>query len=187
MFKKKQFITIFTVGLISFLLGSLFSVTAITTDKGGGPFDKIWEAIYGLEERQDRAEVSLDEIWKAVSNLEERLTALEEQMDLLSQAELEKIVTEFLKTTDVPNGGWDGTVEVKEIYDHKLGGKVMIVKYTTANAGHPGFFWEAIERHIAVITLNMRGEVVSAFCVWGNFHDGKIWDLPNQRWLEDLE
>ena len=40
------------------------------------------------------------------------------------QAELGSIVIEFLKTTDVPNGRWDGTVEVKEIYDHKLGGKV---------------------------------------------------------------
>ena len=102
----------------------------------------------------------------------------------LSQAELEKIVIEFLKTTDVPGGGWDGTVEVKEIYDHKLGGKVMVVKYTTANAGHPGFFLEAIEHHIAVITLNMGREVVSAFCVWGNFHNGKIWDLLNQRWIQ---
>lgn len=102
----------------------------------------------------------------------------------LSQAELEKIVIEFLKTTDVPNGGWDGTVEIREIYDHKLGGKVMVVKYTTGNAGHPSFFLEAIEHHIAVITLNMRGEVVSAFCVWGSFHDGKIWDLLNQRWIQ---
>ena len=97
---------------------------------------------------------------------------------------LKGLVIEFLKTTDVPNGGWDGTVEIKEIYDHKLGGKVMVVKYTTANAGHPGFFLEAIEHHTAVITLNMRGEVVSAFCVWGSFHDGKIWDLLNQRWIQ---
>jgi len=97
---------------------------------------------------------------------------------------LETIAIEFLKTTDVPNGGWNGTVEVKEIYDNKLGGKVMVVKYTTANGGHPGFFLEAIEHHIAVITLNMRGEVVSAFCVWGSFHDGKIWDLLNQRWIQ---
>ncbi len=101
----------------------------------------------------------------------------------LSQAELEKIVIDFLKTTDVPNGGWDGTVEVMEIYDHKLGGKVVVVSYTTANGGHSGFFLEAFEHHIAVITLNMRGEVVSALCVSGNFHDGRIWDLLNQRWI----
>ena len=104
---------------------------------------------------------------------------VELQMDVLK-----RIVIDFLKTTDVPNGGWDSTVEVKEVYDHKLGGKVMVVKYTTVNAGHPGFFLEAIEHHIAVITLNMRGEVVSAFCVWGGFHDSKIWDLLNQRWIQ---
>jgi hypothetical protein len=93
-------------------------------------------------------------------------------------------IIEFLRITDVPSGVWDGTVEVKEVYDHKLGGKVMVVKYTTANAGHPRFFLEAVEQHIAVITLNMKGEVMSAFCVSGSFHDGKIWDLLNQRWIQ---
>jgi len=93
------------------------------------------------------------------------------------------IVMEFLKTTDVPNGVWDGTIEIKEIYDHKLGGKVVVVKYITATGGHPDFFLDAPEHHTAVITLNMRGEVVSAFCVWANFHGGRIWDLINQRWI----
>jgi hypothetical protein len=102
----------------------------------------------------------------------------------LSQAELENIAIEFLKNTDAPNGGWDGAVEAKEIYDHKPGGKVLVVEYTTASAGHPDFFLEAIEHHIAVITLDMRGEVVSAFCVWSVFHDGKIWDLLNHRWIQ---
>ncbi len=43
---------------------------------------------------------------------------------------------------------------------------------------------ETIENHTAVFTLNNEGEVVSAFCVWGSFHNGKIWDLINQRWIE---
>jgi hypothetical protein len=102
----------------------------------------------------------------------------------LIEAELEKIVVEFLKTTDVPNGVWDGTVEVREVYDHRLGGKVVVVEYTTANGGHPSFFLEAFEHHVAVFTVSMRGEVLSAFCVWGSFHDGKIWDLLNQRWIQ---
>ena len=102
----------------------------------------------------------------------------------LGEAELENIVIEFLKTTDVANGGWDGTVEIKEVYDHGFGGKVIVVNYTTANAVHPHFMCEAIEHHTAVITLNGKGEVVSAFCVWGSFHDGKIWDLVNQRWIQ---
>ena len=103
-----------------------------------------------------------------------------------SEAELENIIIEFLKSTDVPNGGWDGTVAIKEFYDHKLGGKVVVVNYTTMNAVHPHFMCEAIEHHTAVITINDKGEVVSAFCVWGSFHNlDKIWDLVNQRWVPE--
>jgi hypothetical protein len=102
----------------------------------------------------------------------------------LSEAELKEIVIEFLKTTDVPKGGWDGTVEIKEIYDHKPGGKVVVVNYTTLNAVHPHFMCEAIEHHTAIITLGENGQVLSAFCVWGSFHDGKIWDMLNQRWIQ---
>jgi len=106
------------------------------------------------------------------------------QQSASSELDVVNIVVEFLKTTDVPKGGWDGIIEVQEIYDHKLGGKVVVAKYTTMNAGHPGFFWEAIEHHTLVITLSEEGEVMSAFCVWGSFHDGKIWDLINQRWIQ---
>jgi hypothetical protein len=97
---------------------------------------------------------------------------------------LETIVIEFLETTDVANGSWDGAIEIKEIYDHKLGGKVVVIEYTTANAIHPHFIAEAIEHHTAVITIN-EGGVTSAFCVWGNFHDNnRIWDLINQKWIQ---
>ncbi len=100
-------------------------------------------------------------------------------------SELETIIIEFLKTTDVPNGGWDDTVEILETYDHKSGGKVIVVNYTTANAVHPHFMCEAIEHHTAVITLNEKEQVVSAFCVWGTLHGpDKIWDLINQRWIQ---
>jgi len=104
---------------------------------------------------------------------------VEPQMDIL-----ETIVIEFLETTDVADGGWYGTVEIKETYDHKLGGEVIVVEYTTANAIHPYFAAEAIEHHTAVITINEKGEVVSAFCVWGYFHDNKVWDLINQKWIQ---
>ncbi len=97
---------------------------------------------------------------------------------------LKGLVIEFLKTTDVSNAVWDGTAEVKEIYDHKLGGKVIVVEYMTRNAVHPYFMCEAIESHKAVITLDEKGEVVSAFCVWGSFHGGRIWDLLNQQWIQ---
>jgi len=101
----------------------------------------------------------------------------------LSQSELEKIVIDFLKTTDVSSSLWNDTVEIIEIYDHKLGGKVIVVNYTTVNAVHPHFMCEAIEHHTAIIMLNEKGQVMSAFCVWGSFHEGKNWDLINQRWI----
>jgi len=100
----------------------------------------------------------------------------------VSQTELEQQVVEFLKTTDVKNV-WDGTVEITDSYDHKTGGKVVIVHYITTSGGHPHFMLEFIENHRAVITLNESGEVTSAFCVHGSLGDGKIWDLINQRWI----
>jgi len=103
-----------------------------------------------------------------------------------SEAELEIIIIEFLKTTDVANSLWEDTVEIIEVYEHKLGGKVVVVNYTTVNAVHPHFMCEAIEHHTAVITINEKEEVVSAFCIWGSFHvHGKIWDLVNQRWVPE--
>lgn len=100
--------------------------------------------------------------------------------------ELEIIVIEFLKTTDISNAGWNETVEILEIYDHRFGGTVVVVRYITMNAVHPHFMCEAIEEHVAVITLNQRGEVTSAFCVWGSFHgQDRIWDLVNQRWIHN--
>ncbi len=102
----------------------------------------------------------------------------------LSQADFDKAVIEFLNTTDVSNGGWNGTVRVREIYDHELGGKVMVVEYTTVNAVHPEFMCEAIEHHVAIITLSEKAQVISAFCVWGSFHSERIWDLINRRWIQ---
>lgn len=104
----------------------------------------------------------------------------------VEQAELERIIIEFLKTTDVADSLRENTVEILEVYDHKLGGKVVVVNYTTINAVHPYFMCEAIEHHTAVITLDEKLEVVSAFCVWGSFHNGKIWDLVNERWINGM-
>jgi len=100
----------------------------------------------------------------------------------VSQAQLEQRVAEFLKTTDVKNV-WDGVVEIKEFYDHKIGGRVVVVGYMTTSGGHPHFMLEFIEGHTAVITLNESGEVTSAFCVHGSLRAGQVWDLVNQRWI----
>jgi len=98
--------------------------------------------------------------------------------------EIETIVIDFLKTTDVFNGGWDGTIKIREVYDHKFGGVVAVVEYTTVNAIHPHFMAEAIEHHTAFITIDKKGVVTSAFCIWGSFHENRIWDLINQRWIQ---
>lgn len=100
----------------------------------------------------------------------------------VNATELEEQVIEFLETTDVKNV-WDGMLEIKEVYEHKTGGTVAIVEYTTWSGGHPNFALEFIEHHTAVITLSESGEVTSAFCVHGNLQDGRIWDLINQRWI----
>jgi len=100
----------------------------------------------------------------------------------ISEAELERQVVEFLKTTDVKNV-WDGMVEIDRFYDHKLGGKVIVAEFTTTSGGHPDFMLEFIERHTALITLDEKGEATSAFCVHGDLQNGRIWDLINQRWV----
>jgi hypothetical protein len=100
-------------------------------------------------------------------------------VQLNNEAGLERIVVDFLKTTDVPHGVWNESVWIREIYDHKLGGKVLVAEYVTINMGHPEFMAEAIERHIAILTLNSEGRVISAFCI----HGSKFWDLINQRWV----
>lgn len=102
----------------------------------------------------------------------------------LGLEELESILVEFLERSDVSNVVWDESVEIEEVYDHELGGKVVVVSYTTMNAGHPDFLMEAVENHVAVITVNRRGEIATAFCVWGSFHGGRIWDLVNSRWIQ---
>jgi hypothetical protein len=64
------------------------------------------------------------------------LVSFKESPGELSQVELKRIVIEFLNITDVADGRWDGTVEVEEVYDHKLGSKVMVVNFNTINAVH---------------------------------------------------
>jgi len=100
-------------------------------------------------------------------------------VQLNNEAGLERIVVDFLKTTDVPRGVWNESVRIRAIYDHKLGGKVLVAEYVTMNMGHPEFMAEAIERHIAIFTLDNEGRVISAFCI----HGSKFWDLINQRWV----
>lgn len=98
---------------------------------------------------------------------------------------LKTILIEFLKTTDVPKGlGNFEAVEIKEVYDHKSGGWVIVAEYTTTSAIHPDFMAEAIEHHRAEFIIDEEGRVMSAFCLWGSFHNNKVWDLINQKWIQ---
>lgn len=45
-----------TIAVISFLVGSTFNVITMAKDRGGNPFDDIWEAIHDLEDRLDSIE-----------------------------------------------------------------------------------------------------------------------------------
>jgi hypothetical protein len=93
---------------------------------------------------------------------------------------LKNSVTEFLKTTDVSKFLMDGSVTVKAVYDNKYGGEIVVAEYRTISMGHPTFMLEALENHVAVITFDASGKVVSAFCVHGV---GVFWDLVNQKWF----
>lgn len=92
---------------------------------------------------------------------------------------LKTIIIQFLNTTDVAKGGLYGEIEILELYEQKLGGHVVLVAYITRTMGHPHFILEALESHTAIITLNQKSEVISAYCL----HRNKIWDLINQKWV----
>lgn len=110
----------------------------------------------------------------------------QERQRVLSQAELKSIAIEFLNNTIICDSGSNVIVEIKEIIDYvDVDGKfVMVLNYTTCNAGHPNFVLEAVEHHTAIIKLTTDGNVVSALCVWGSFHKDRIWDLLDQKWIE---
>jgi hypothetical protein len=95
------------------------------------------------------------------------------------EIKLRTIIVEFLRTTDVSKFLMDGTVIIKEVYDNIYGGDIVVVEYVTSSMGHPTFMLEAIERHIAVTSLDANRKVVSAFCI----HGTGVWDLVNQKWL----
>lgn len=57
--KKKQTITIITIALASFLIGTMFGVVTLATSTGRSPFDEIWKAINGLDERLSAVEEKL--------------------------------------------------------------------------------------------------------------------------------
>lgn len=79
MFKKKQVITIMTVAVISFLLGTAV-ITMATGD--GNPFDEIWETIYGIQSEIDGLNALTGELQAQVQSLNETIVDLETQIPM---------------------------------------------------------------------------------------------------------
>jgi len=59
MSRKKQVVTMVSIAIISFLLGT--SVNFVATARDRNPFDEIWKAIYDLQRRVESIEESIEE------------------------------------------------------------------------------------------------------------------------------
>jgi len=78
--KKRVVIAMISIAVISFLIGTTLNVMALAS-YGGNPFDKIWEAIYDLQDRVNTLEESIDsKTWHSVTSFtltyEERVSPL---------------------------------------------------------------------------------------------------------------
>lgn len=70
MLRKKQVITIVSIAVASFLIGTTFNVVTMATD-GGNPWDKVWTAILGLRAKVDSLNTSLADLESRVGIIEE--------------------------------------------------------------------------------------------------------------------
>jgi len=67
MSRKKQIVTMVSIAIMSFLVGTTVNFVAVASD--GNPFDKIWEAIYNLQARVTTLEGSTDtKTWHFVTS-----------------------------------------------------------------------------------------------------------------------
>lgn len=69
MIKKRQIVVMVSIAVASFLVGTMFNAITMAED-GGNPFEKIWEALYGVESDVDSLNASLIELEKRVRALE---------------------------------------------------------------------------------------------------------------------
>jgi len=60
--KKRRVLTMVSVAIVSFLIGTMFSTSfmALASDENGVPFAKIWEAIYDLQGRVENIEEQMN-------------------------------------------------------------------------------------------------------------------------------
>lgn len=70
MLKRKQVLTMVSIAIISFLIGTMFNLTSIATGSSGSPWDRVWTAISELRSGADDLNASLLELETRVSELE---------------------------------------------------------------------------------------------------------------------
>jgi hypothetical protein len=67
LFKKKQVLSMVSIAVISFLIGTTLNVMA--TASNGNPWDNVWEAIFNLQARVTSLEESTNtKTWHLVTN-----------------------------------------------------------------------------------------------------------------------
>ena len=81
MLEKRKILTTLSIIMGSFLIGTMFSITALAMDVGRNPFNMIWESITDLQDRVTSLEESVDtRTWHLVTSFtlssEERTSQL---------------------------------------------------------------------------------------------------------------
>jgi hypothetical protein len=54
--KRRQVAAIVSIALISFLIGTTVNLLTMAKDRGVNPFDRVWEAVFEIEDRLDSVE-----------------------------------------------------------------------------------------------------------------------------------
>jgi hypothetical protein len=77
-----------SIAVISFLIGTLFSMNYVVKGGDGNPWDKVWEAIYELQDRVSWLEgnttsikTDIDDLRSRVDDLGTRVSIIEERLD----------------------------------------------------------------------------------------------------------
>lgn len=175
MLRKKQVVAIVSIVVVSFLIG-----TSMATD-GGNPFDKMWEAISGLQSETSELRTDYNNLMDDFTELKNNLTEL-----TLQYEELKENVTLALSRAPDYDSGWMdvsegeiitlthdlGTTELfvymlgqgggLEIHQHHYGG--------TCPAGNRGLRWYHLTENTIQVERSGNDER------WEQFHI-MIWKI----------
>ena len=117
MIKKKQVVGIVSITLVCFLVG-----TSMASD--GNPWDRVWEAIYGLH-------VQIDTLYEDVQTLDNSVVELQSEVDTL-EARVEELESQMLPKGYVCAPAYDsGWIQLDEyesvVLAHNLGTADLLV------------------------------------------------------------